>query len=202
VVGVAILEQALEIGLIIWEAVAIRILFIPVIALHFACSVNAYDGKGELNLVVVGEQHQLKAIKEIKDFFGMAVEGQRDVSYVLTLDSNAWPNDPQVIWAPVLVLRSGGEVVASAILNEQRDEKAQELTFQWTAVPQFDEDSYFRIQMYPNTEKMAMLQVPLSTAKLWSVSKDRKRRATTISELREQAVNRKLSLEATNKKRN
>lgn len=169
------------------------------IALCITYNVNAYDGKGGLNLVIVGEQHQLKEIKEIKDFFGLAVEGQRDVSYVLTLDSNAWPKDPQVIWAPVLVLRSEGEVVASAILNVQRDEKAKELTFQWTAVPQFDEESYFRIQMYPNSEKMTMLQVPLSTAKLWSVSKDKKRKSTTIEELRHLATSRTLSLEPTSK---
>lgn len=148
-----------------------------------------YEGRGILNMVVVGEDYDIKDIKEIKGFSALAVKTQDDLSYILTLDGDTKLTHPDSGTVPTLVLCKGGTIVASVHLRVSHWEKHSELIMEWTAVPDFDESSYCLIQMYPNTENMVTMKVPFSAARVVKVDQDGQRQTTTLRELQKESAN-------------
>jgi hypothetical protein len=81
--------------------------------------------------------------------------------------------------------------LASIHLRESRSEKEIKVFYEWSASPQFDEDSYVLFQVYPALEIMATLKISFSAVQIKRVTPGGKQQSTTISELRKEVVERK-----------
>jgi hypothetical protein len=151
-----------------------------------AVGCTSYEGEGILNVVEVGERYKVDDIKEIIDFTALYIEGsKRDLDYILTLRGDVQLEHPDGGLLPTLILMKEGQVFASVHLRVSRDEKQMRLILEWSAVPDFHDDSYCFLQLYPNSEEMFTLKIPFSAAKVSKATKERGIESTTIDRVRD-----------------
>jgi hypothetical protein len=151
-----------------------------------------YQGKSIMNLVVVGKDYKLVEIKEVQSFSGLFIDGGDGlIHFTLTLDSKARLNTVETALLPTLVLLKQGEELASIHLRDSHWEKENKLIYEWAVSPEFDDESYCLVQIYPTSEKMTTLEIPFSLAQIKRSNRDRKIQPTTIAELRTELLVRR-----------
>ena len=152
--------------------------------LPLCLGVTGHQQRGTFNPLVVGKDRNIEDVKEIKSFSALFSEHGNDFSFILTLDGDVTLEHPDVAVVPTLFLLKDKKILASSHMRVSRSKEENQIVLQWSAVPDFYDESYCLIPTFPNRNNIMVLKVPFSSATVKRVTKDGKFHCATITTIK------------------